>query len=209
MPILQPLDQNPFGTIGTYYRQQIEKFFQAHGVYSTIQKGDFFPIAMEACQKALTDSNIKVAFQCTSIALFNQHCVLTNPDLQKPTLTYQTHHNLRPLSISNTPTSKICQLEKQLKEVNSIEQARELGNELAFLAKGASAESAVHEKQLLDMLKKHKASKSHACAIITQAEVIGRKTLDKSYKEKLEQKEKVKAMAENKRKKEECNRGNL
>lgn len=79
--ILQPLDQNPFGTIGTYYRQHVEEFFRRNGVYSTIHKGDFFPMLMEARRKALTHSNIKAAFRCTGIAPFNRRRILTNPDL--------------------------------------------------------------------------------------------------------------------------------
>jgi len=192
--------------IVTTYRRvvtQVEEFFRAHGVYSTIHNGDFFPMVLEARRKTLTLSNIKAAFRYTGIAPLNQCRVLTNPDLQNPTPTHQTHHNLRPLSTSNTPTSKIYQLEMELKEANSIERARELGNELASLAKSASAQSAVDEKQLIDELKKRKASKSHAGAIITPAEVIGRKALDKAYKDKLARKQKAKAIVENKRKKEE------
>ena len=152
--ILQPLDQNPFGTIGTYYRQQVEEFFRIHGVYSTIHKGDFFPMVREARRNALTKSNIRAVFRCTGIAPFNRRRVLNNSDLQNPTPLHQTHHNLRPLSTSDSPASQISQLEQELKGATSVEQARELQIQLASLAKTSSAQSALHAKQFQDELKK-------------------------------------------------------
>ncbi|KAG0125313.1 hypothetical protein HOY82DRAFT_464745, partial [Tuber indicum] len=112
-----PLDQNPFGTIGTYYRQQVEEFFRRNGVYSTIHKGDFFPMLMDARRKALTNSNIKAAFRCTGVVPFNRRRVLSNPDLQNPTPLHQTHHNLRPLATNDCTASRITQLEEDLRQV--------------------------------------------------------------------------------------------
>ena len=71
---------------------------------------------------------------------------------------------------------------------------------MGSIAKTASAQCSVSEKQYNDELKKRKASKSKAGAIITRAEVIGRKALDKAYQAKIAQREKAKETAEKKKK---------
>ena len=201
--ILQSLDQNPFGAIGTFYRQQVEEFLRVHGVYSTIHMGDFFPMVMDARRKALTSLNIKAAFRCTGIAPFNRRRVLMNPDLQNPTPSHQTHQNLRPQASNDSPMSQIQNLEEEMKVVDSLELAKQIASELSSIAKTASAQCSVTEKQYNDELKKRKASKSKAGAIITRAEVIGRKALDKAYQAKIVQREKAKQTAEKKKKLEE------
>ena len=158
---------------------------------------------IEARWNALRISNIRAAFRCTGIAPFNRRRVLNNPDLQNLTPLHQTHHNLHPLSTSDSPTSQISQLEPELEGATSVQQARELGIELASLAKTASAQSALHGKRFQDELKKRKARKANAGSIITLAEIVGRKALDKAYKEKLARKEKAKKVAESKRKMQE------
>ncbi|KAG0124353.1 hypothetical protein HOY82DRAFT_617850 [Tuber indicum] len=109
---------------------------------------------MDARRKALTNSNIKVAFGCTGIALFNRRQVLSDHDLQNPTPLHQTHHNLRPLATNDCTASRITQLEDDLGQVDSVRRARELGQELASLARSASAQVLVHEKRFTDELKK-------------------------------------------------------
>ncbi|KAG0123602.1 hypothetical protein HOY82DRAFT_618979 [Tuber indicum] len=158
---------------------------------------------MDARHKALTNSNIKAAFCCTGIAPVNRRRVLSNPDLQNPIPLHQTHHNLWPLATNDCTASRITQLEEDLRQVDSVGRAWELGQELALLARTTSAQALVHEKRFTDELKKRKVSGSKAGAIITRAEVIGRKALDKAYKDKIARKEKAKKAAEIKKNKKE------
>jgi len=111
-------------------------------------------MVMEARRNALTIGNIRATFRCTGIAPFNHHNVLNNPDPPNPTPLHQTHHNLRPLSTSDSPTSQISQPEQELKGATSVKQAPELGIQLGSLAKSASAQSALHAQQFQHELKK-------------------------------------------------------
>ena len=157
-------------------------------------------MVMDARRKSLTSLNIKAAFRCTGIAPFSRCRVLMNPDLQNPTPSYQTHHNLRPQASKHSPMSQIQSLEDEMKEVDSLERARQIVSELSSIAKTTSAQCSVSDKQYNDELQKRKTSKTKAGAIITRAEVIGRKALDKAYREKIAQREKAKETAENKKK---------
>jgi hypothetical protein len=60
----------------------------------------------------------------------------------------------------------------------------------------------IQKKQLKDELQKRQASKPKAGAIITKAEIVGRRALDKALKAKLARKEKAKEKTAKKRKRE-------
>ncbi|RPB05481.1 hypothetical protein L873DRAFT_1839984 [Choiromyces venosus 120613-1] len=161
---------------------------------------------MEARRKSLTDPNIRATFRYTRIAPFNQRQVLMSFDLQNLTPPYQNHHNLQPQASSTSPASQIQKVEEEMKRVDSLDQAREIVEELSSIAKSATTQYSVGEKQYSDELIKRKASKSKAGAIISRSEVIGRKALDDAYNEKIAKKEKAKQTAEKRKRKGENSR---
>ncbi|KAG0128260.1 hypothetical protein HOY82DRAFT_541414 [Tuber indicum] len=140
---------------------------------------------MDARRKALSNSNIKAAFHCTGIAPFNRCRVFSNPDLQNLRPVDQTRYNLWLLATNDCTASRNTQLEEDLRQVDSVGRTRELRQELASLSRTASAQALVYEKWFTDELKKRKVSGSKTGAIITQAEVSGRKALDKAYKDRI------------------------
>lgn len=200
-PVLQPLDQNPFGMIGRFYRQQVDEFYRVNGPYSTIHKGDFFPLLQQARQQSLTKANVRASFHCTGIVPLNRSRVLVDSGLQLSVNPSRSiPHDLRPGPSRNTNSTQVHQLRLELVNATSLGEAQRIGQDLARLAEGASAASAIATKTLNDQLAKRQPSKAKAGGIITRAEVIGRKALDKAYKEKLARKEKAKLAAERKRK---------
>jgi hypothetical protein len=131
----------------------------------------------------------------------NRHRVLLNPSIQ---LSSQTHlsssYNLHPAPSHLTTSSQIHQQKEELKAVTTVQEAKQIGQELAKLAESTSIETSIMRKFLQDEDKKHQPSREKAGAIITKAEVIGRKALDKAYKVKVAQIKQAKEMVEIKKK---------
>lgn len=199
--VLQPLDQNPFSAIATRYQQLVEEFYRIHGPYSSIHKGDFFPMMQLARKESLTTVSVKAAFRFTGIAPLNRQRVLLDRGLQFSTIPPNSiPYRLRPGPSQNGATNQMQQLREALLNATSLEEAQRIGQELVTLAEGVSAKSAIATKSLEDQLKKRNPSKAKAGGVITKAEVIGRKALDKAYKEKLARNAKAKLTAEKKRK---------
>jgi len=80
--VLQPLDLGIFGSLSTYYKQELKDRVRQLGPYGKIKKGDVFPMLRRACLKTFTEDNIQSAWRACGLILFSQERILNDPVLQ-------------------------------------------------------------------------------------------------------------------------------
>lgn len=73
--LLQPLDVGLFSPLKEYYCNLLDLWTRTHP-YQAFNKGDFFPLLMQARRQAFTEKNIKSAFATTGIHPYRRQQVL-------------------------------------------------------------------------------------------------------------------------------------
>lgn len=149
--VLQPLDVGIFSLLGQYYSQEVEDFSRANGPYSSIGKGDFFPMLSRAREKAFTETNVRSAWRATGLVPFNRLRVIKDPDLQsnlRPSEVNTRRSGLRPLSVAASRATEINQLTKTAEESADLEVLKKTCSKLASVATTARAEATVAKETL-------------------------------------------------------------
>ena len=149
--ILQPLDVGIFSPLRQYYGQEIEDFMRANGPYSSVGKGDFYPMLGRARQKTFTAQNIKSAWRATGLVPFNRRRVTMDPNLQQniqPLEVAKTRPGLRPLPQAPTRATVIDQLQKKAEETRDVGLLKGTCAELVSIANTAKTEAAVAKESL-------------------------------------------------------------
>jgi hypothetical protein len=111
--VLQPLDVGIFSPLRQFYGQEVEDFTRANSPYSSIGKGDFYPMLSRVRRRAFTEKNIKSAWRATGLIPFNRLRVMSDPDLQSAihlSALAEKRPGLHPLPTAPSRATEIDQL---------------------------------------------------------------------------------------------------
>jgi len=75
---LQPLDVGVFSPLGKAYSRRLDDLIQSTHNFFSVKKSNFWPLFWGAWNDALTEENIRSAFEATGIHPFNPNRVLEN-----------------------------------------------------------------------------------------------------------------------------------
>lgn len=124
---------------------------RANGPYSSVGKGDFYPMLSRARKKAFTAQNIKSAWHSTGLVPFNRRRVTMDANLQQniwPTEVAKTRPGLRPLPQAPTRAMEIDQLQRKAEDAKDVGLLKETCAELVSVANTARTEATVAREGL-------------------------------------------------------------
>lgn len=179
--LLQPLDVGLFSPLKNYYCNLLDLWTRTHP-YQAFNKGDFFPLLMQARQQAFTEKNIRSAFVATGIYPYRRQQVLnilqhlsTSADSQLYGLEMRDIEHLNTLATQS----------------DSLQEVQRICTQLATIASTAIAEKSIAEEtvhQLATAQKKNKVDRRQ----ISKARLLNRTDLDRLRKQRLEKDQKAK-----------------
>ena len=174
--LLQPLDVGIFGPLGQYYSNEVDLWSWAHP-YQVISKGDFFLLCQSARRASLTEKNIKAAFAVTGINPFRRAQVLNLVEKAQSAILGPAAHisgTIHLPSSSTTRTSEfhthelhvptntreVIDLRRQIEVSEDVVALKAGGIAIAAAAETAIAKSLIADKNIRQIARAPKKSKS-------------------------------------------------
>lgn len=180
--LLQPLDVGLFSPLKQYYSNLLDQWTRTHP-YKAFNKGDFFPLLMQARRQAFTEKNIKSTYTATGIYPFRRQQVL---NILQHFSTIESPVN--PLPVSST--KEIQDLSTCVAHSDCLQEVKQIYSCVAATASTAIAEKTIAEEtvhQISTAQKKSKVDKRQ----ISKARILNRKDLDRLRKQRLEKDQKA------------------